>query len=304
MAFLFPGQGSQQPEMLNTLPDHPIVNETIDEASEVLDENVKNLDDVQKLKSNRNVQVCLLIAGVATARMLKSEGVRPDMVAGHSVGAFGAAVTAAVLDFRDALLVVRRRGQWMEEAFPTGYGMGVISGLRKRKVEEILEGESGDNESVYLANMNSIDQFTISGTTEGVGHVLEVMRKEGAWKAERLNVNVPSHCPLMEKVAERLADILKDIPFQPPTVPYAGNRNARALRDTNAIKEDLAESVAHPVRWHDAVSLYYELGARLFLEVLPGRVLTDLNFQSFPTARSLSVCASGWQSAQILINRA
>ncbi|WP_408010097.1 malonate decarboxylase subunit epsilon [Pseudalkalibacillus sp. A8] len=300
VAFLFPGQGSQEPDLISNLPDHPAIRSTIDEASDVLNEDISQLDNVHRLNSNRNVQVCLLVTGVASARVLKSEGVRPDMVAGHSVGAFGSAVIAEVMEFRDALSIVKRRGEWMEEAYPTGYGMGVISGLTKRKVEEIIEKENNEEEPVYLANVNSNDQFTVSGSFLSMDRILEVMRKEGARKAERLNVSVPSHCPLMGPVAEKLDEALKTIPFKNPSIPYAGNRNARPLRDAKAIKEDLASSVAYPVRWHEVISLYYELGARLFVELMPGRVLTDLICQSFPTARSLAVSASGLHSAKML----
>ncbi len=286
--------------MISKLPDHPVIRRIIDEASDVLDEDINQLDNKDRLNSNRNVQVCLLVTGVATARALKAEGVKPDMVAGHSVGAFGSAVVSDALEFRDALSIVKRRGEWMEEAHPTGYGMGVISGLTKRKVEEIIEKEKTEDEPVYLANVNSDDQFTVSGSLSGVDRVLEMMRKEGARKAERLNVNVPSHCPLMGTVAEKLDESLKPIPFKNPSIPYAGNRNARPLRDSQAIKEDLASSVAYPVRWHEVISLYYELGARLFIELMPGRVLADLICQSFPTARSLAVSASGLHSAKML----
>ncbi|SEA35831.1 malonate decarboxylase epsilon subunit [Thalassobacillus cyri] len=303
VAYLFPGQGSQQVNMLHHLPDHPVVQKTLDEASETINESAILLDSESRLQSTVAVQLCLLIAGVSTARVLETLEVKPDMVAGHSVGAFGAAVIAGVMDFKDAVSVVKQRGEWMEQAYPKGYGMGVVAGLPLKQLEEILENHTTGEEDVYFANLNSPDQVTISGSVTAIKRVLASAKEGGARKTEMLNVSVPSHCPLLEPVSENLASTLNQISFHRPTIPYGGNRTARALRDPEAIKDDLAFSVSRSVKWHQATSLFYELGARLFIELPPGRVLTDLSCRAFPSARSISVSDSGLKTAQVLINR-
>jgi malonate decarboxylase epsilon subunit len=300
VAFLFPGQGSQQPGMLHELPDHPVVSGTLEEASAVLDKDVLSFDTDSALSSTTAVQIALLVAGVSTARALKSEGVMADMVAGHSVGAFAAAVIAGALDFRDALSLVKLRGELMENAFPQGYGMSVVIGLDERRLAPLI-GQAG--EPVFIANLNAPDQITIAGSIPGIDAVLAMARAAGAYRAEILRVSVPSHCPLLQHVSGRLARALDEVPFREPAVPYGGNRRARALRDPEAIREDLAMSVSHPVRWHEVTTLFFELGARLFLEMPPGHVLTDLAAAAFPAARSISITNSGLNSAVILTRR-
>lgn len=303
IAFLFPGQGSQQSNMLHALPDHSAVVKTLHEASEVLNENILLWDTDNALKSTVAVQVALLTAGVAAARVLKAEGVEVHMAAGHSVGAFGAAVTANVLDFRDAVALVKLRGELMEQAYPHGHGMGVIIGIQERKMLNIIESASNHGEPVFIANKNSLEQLTISGSIAGIKRILAIAQKEGARKAELLNVSVPSHCALLQSVSSQLALALQKITLRTPDIPYAGNRTARALYDPEAIKEDLALSVSHPVRWHEATSLFYELGARLFIEMPPGHVLTDLAKNAFSAARAVSVSDSGIKTACILAKR-
>jgi malonate decarboxylase epsilon subunit len=303
VVFLFPGQGSQQPNMLHNLPQHPTVSETLDEASEILNENILLWDTKEALKSTVAVQVALLVAGVAAARALATEGAQPDMVAGHSVGAFGAAVVANVIDFRDAVTLVKLRGELMEKAYPQGYGMGVVLGIQERKLVNIVEKNFSNEEPVFIANRNSPDQITISGSIRGIERILALARKEGARKAELLSVNVPSHCRLLHSVSIELAAELKKITFRRPEIPYAGNRTARAYHDPDAIREDLALGVSHPVRWHEATSLLFEMGGRLFIEMPPGRVLTDLAKNAFPTARAVSISDSGIKTPSILVKR-
>jgi len=301
VAFLFPGQGSQRPGMLHDLPDHRAVAATLDEARDVLDADV--LDTDAALASTETIQLALLIAGVATARTLTDQDACPDMVAGHSVGAFAAAVTAGVLDFGDALRLVRLRGKLMDEAYPHGYGMGVVIGLTERRVRDLLEEATTPGAPVFVANVNAPAQITIAGADAGLDAAINLARRAGARKAERLRVPVPSHCPLLDPVAGELARTLAGTPLHTPAVPYASNRGGRALRDAEAIRYDLATSVAHPVRWHDATGLLFELGARLFVEMPPGRVLTDLATAAFPEARAIAVADAGVGSAATLIAR-
>ncbi|MFC7395323.1 malonate decarboxylase subunit epsilon [Scopulibacillus cellulosilyticus] len=302
-AFLFPGQGSQYPGMLHDLPEHSIIEKTVQEASDVLKQDVLLLDTSEQLKSTVAVQICLLVSGVSIVRLLQEESAHPDMAAGHSVGAFGAAVTANVLSFQDALALVKRRGELMEQAYPKGYGMGVVLGMQEKQLSNILCQIHTPENPVYIANLNSSSQMTIAGELSALKKVFEAVKEVGARKVHMLNVSVPSHCPLLKSVSGELSKILDEVSLKHPDIPYAGNRTARPLRTKEAIKEDLASSVSHPVRWHEATTVLFELGARLYVEMIPGRVLTNLAKEAFPEARAVSVSDSGWKTASILIKR-
>ena len=303
VAFLFPGQGSQRPGMLRDLPDHPAVRRTISQASEVLDRDVLELEIPVALASTVGVQLALLVAGTATARVLAEEGGRPDFVAGHSVGAFAAAVAAGALAFSDALRLVDLRARAMERAHPEGYGMGVVVGLDERAVSRLAAEVATPGAPVHAANVNAPLQVGVSGAEESLERVLTLARERGARNAGRLAVPTPSHTPLMAPVAAELAGALGEISINQPDVPYVGNVGGRALRDPEPIREDLARGVERPVRWHDATTLLYELGVRLFVELPPGDVLARLATEAFPGARCVAVDRSGTDSALVLIQR-
>lgn len=302
-AFLFPGQGSQCPNMLHQLPAHPEVAALLQEANEILGGDVLLYDQAEQLQSTVAVQISLFLSGVATARVLRAEDVVPDMAAGHSVGAFAAAVVAGALPFEEALLLVKLRGELMEQAFPQGYGMGVVLGMNERQLTSIVGKLTAPEAPVFVANVNAPDQIVVSGSLSGLERLLATVRTAGARKAKLLNVSVPSHCPLMKQVAAEFAKALEPVSFSNPRIPYAGNFTTRPLRAAQAIREDLANSISSPVRWHEITTLFYEMGARLFIEMLPGHVLTDLAAQTFSGARAISISEKGIRSAVILTER-
>jgi malonate decarboxylase epsilon subunit len=303
VAFLFPGQGSQRPAMLHALPDHAAVASTLDEASMILGQDAYSLDSAMALRSTVAVQLALLIAGIAVARALQAEGVMPNLVAGHSVGAFAAAVTAGALEFRDALSLVRLRGKRMQQAYPHGYGMGVIIGLDERRVAALIAQVNNPTRPVFLANFNAPRQQAIAGSDEGIDAVILLAHTAGARKAERLPVSVPSHCPLMASVAEQLSQTLAQISLHQPRIPYISNRRARILYEAEGIRADLAASIAQPVLWHDVTSILYERGVRLFVELPPNHILTDLAASAFPDARALAVENNRLDTIVTLIQR-
>jgi malonate decarboxylase epsilon subunit len=282
IAFLFPGQGSQVPRMLHSLPDHPVVTQTLDEASDSLRQDVRELDSAEALQSTVSVQLALLTAGIATARALAEEGVKAEAVAGLSVGAFAAAVHSGVLTFPQSIQLVRQRAEMMRGLYPTGYGLAVIVGMTEGQVSALVEKVHTPHAPVYVGNINAPRQIVIAGSDEGMERVLEIARVVGARKAEHLQVSVPSHCPLLEPVAVALRATLAGMTLEQPRLIYVGNVKARALRVAAAVVEDLASNIAHPVRWHDATTVLEELGCRLFLEMPPGHVLSDLARESFP----------------------
>jgi malonate decarboxylase epsilon subunit len=287
-AYLFPGQGAQTPGFLHRLPAHPVVKQTSDEATEALGIDVLKLDTAEALLSTRNVQLSVLVAGVAVTRALAYEGMRVDAAAGLSVGAFGAAVACGALGFADALALVKIRGECMEQAHPKGYGMAAIVGLDERQVAAILEQAGGANAQVYLANINAPTQFVVSGADLALEAAMKLARERGARRAERIAVSTPSHSPLLHAVSERLAAAMRTVEFHTPQRPYVSNRRARVVRDAEGVREDLILNVENVVRWHDSVTVLYELGVRLFVEPPPGQALTRLAQEAFPMARAIA----------------
>jgi malonate decarboxylase epsilon subunit len=289
IAFLFPGQGSQFPGMLHHLLDHPEVERTLDEVSSVLRSDVRDLDSDAALESSVSVQLALLTSGVATARTLIEKGAEPSVVCGLSVGAFAAAVVADVLSLEDAVGLVKLRAEKMIELYPNGYGLSAIIGLSESQVASIVQAGATQQEPVFLANINAPLQIVIAGSESGMERVLDQARRRGARKAERLPVSVPSHCPLLQPVADLLQDRFSSLRLRKPKLTYIGNVNARAMRSPEPIASDLANNIAHGVRWHDATTVARELGCSLFLEMPPGHVLTDLAKENLPGVNALPV---------------
>jgi malonate decarboxylase epsilon subunit len=281
-AILFPGQGSQTPQMLHDLVRHPAVDETLLEVSEVLGLDVRKLDTPEALQSSVSVQLAILTAGVATARALQQSGLEPLAVVGLSVGAFSAAVVADSISLSDAVRLVRSRAEQMEQLYPTGYGLSAIVGLSERQVAQLVEAENSAEHPVFVGNINAPSQVVIAGSNEGMERVLQKVRVHGARKAERLDVAVPSHCSLLQPVADSLRNQLQSISVRDPKPIYLANVNARAVRTAQGVAKDLADNIAHGVRWHDATTVAQELGCELFLEVPPGCTLSDLAQENLP----------------------
>jgi malonate decarboxylase epsilon subunit len=273
---LFPGQGSQQTQMLHDLVCHPAVDETLSEVSAVLDLDVRTLDSPKALQSAVSVQLAILVAGVATARALQQRGCEPLAVAGLSVGAFTAAVAAASISLSDAVRLVRSRAEQMEQLYPVGYGLSAIVGLSETQVAKLVDAVGTEEHPVFVGNINAPRQIVIAGSNEGMERVLQQARIRGARKAERLDVPVPSHCSLLQPVAESLRKQLQLISVKDPKPIYLANVNARAVRTAQGVSNDLADNIAHGVRWNDATNVAQELGCELFLEVPPGHTLSDL----------------------------
>jgi malonate decarboxylase epsilon subunit len=282
IAYLFPGQGAQRAGFLHAL-EHPEAVATISEASDILKQDILALDSEIALHSTVAVQIALVTAGIATARALSKEGIEADAVAGLSVGAYGAAVVSGAIDFADALTLVQLRARLMETAYPSGYGMLAIVGLSEQQVGRLL------NDEAYLGNLNAPRQIVVAGSDEGLEHVRQRALEQGARKAERLAMNVPSHCILLEKAAQELSQAANKITFHPPRIPYIGNRGARVLREADAIRQDLATNLRYPVRWHESTIALSELGTRVFVEMPPGRTLTQLASEALPDIATIAI---------------
>jgi len=289
VAFLFPGQGSQVPGLLHTLPQHGSVRGALEEAREFLGRDVLELDTAAALQSTAPVQLALVISGVAVARALIAEGVEPTAVAGLSAGAFSAAVISGVLKFTDALRLIRQRAEMMSSLYPRGYGLAVIIGLTEDQVMDITRQVGSATDPLYISNVNAPRQIGIAGSDQAMANALALARSRGARKAIRLRVSVPSHCPLLEPVAEALKKELAGIALEKPRIIYVGNITGRALRSAEAIAEDVCGNVAHAIRWHESTAVLEELGCRTFLEMPPGHVLSDLAREAFKEVRPIAI---------------
>ena len=289
--------------MLHSLPDHPVVARTLDEAASILECDIRKLDSESALGSTVLVQMALLISSVAVSRLLESEGAPPEVVGGLSVGAFGAAVTSGVLPFDAALPIVRLRGELMESAHPEGYGMAAIIGLSEKQVAALVHQVSTRDLPLFVAGVNAPRQIVVSGSDAALKAISERARPAGATKVLRLKVSVPSHCALLEKQAERLASAMAGIKLSPQQTLYVDSRSGRELWNAESIREDLSTNMAHPVRWHDVASVMCEREVRLFVELPPGRVLTALVAAAFPEARAVACAETRIDSICALVRR-
>lgn len=296
--FTFPGQGAQYPGMLHALPDDAAVTHALAEAADVLGYDPLVLDTAGALASTRAVQLCLLIASVAMARSLAARGALPDMVAGFSIGEYAAAVVAGALNYADAVYLVARRGELMEQAYPAGYGMAAIIGLELAQLEPLLAQVHGAATPVYVANLNAPRQIAIAGSETGLHAVMALALAQGASKAQRLAVSVPSHCPLLEGAAIDMVAAFEGVVVRRPSLVYLSSSAARALFDPARIRDSLAANMAQRVQWTSTVRLAWERGARLALEMPPGSVLTRLTAPDFTDG--VAACCDGNRGDSLL----
>ncbi|MHA3054308.1 malonate decarboxylase subunit epsilon [Acinetobacter sp. ANC 4633] len=273
--WVYPGQGVQKPNMLHDLPQDDVVQHYLARASAVLGQDVLTLDTPEALQSTRAVQLCLLIAGVASSQQLLQKQLKPDYVAGLSIGAWAAAVVAEVLSFEDALRLVALRGELMQNAYPTGYGMTAIIGTSRTQVEHWVAEVQQQLGQVYVANINAANQIVISGADSAMQQVATLAQQQGVM-AKRLQVSVPSHCELLEQQAHTLAQAMQEVEFKTAKIRYLSSSTARLMLSAVQIRQDLARNMACVVEWESTLQAAWERGVRLQLELLPGTVLTGL----------------------------
>jgi malonate decarboxylase epsilon subunit len=276
VAFVYPGQGAQRPGMLSDLPCVPEVDQTLAEAGRLIPGGIGTLDSPASLTQTGPAQLALLVSGVAATRALAARGAAPDIVAGHSVGAFAAAVAAGALQFSEAITAVTHRARRMAELFPHGYGMLAVSGLREEELGKIAEQVTAEGHPAWLANVNSIDQMVLTGTNAALDRGRELARARGARRADRLEVAVPSHAPILEPVSAELRSLLCGRAARALTARYVTISTARPATTSADVLDDLTVSVSRTLRWRDAFGVITELGTRFVLQLPPGRVLVDL----------------------------
>jgi malonate decarboxylase epsilon subunit len=301
--FTFPGQGAQRPGMLHRLPDHPEVARTLADTRQASGQDPLQLDTPAALASSMAVQICLLVAGVAMARTLAALGGRPGMVAGLSIGAYPAAVSAGALDYPDAVRLVARRGELMDSAYPSGYGMAAVVGLNQQQLEPLIAQVHAAASPVYLANLNAAQQFVIAGADAALDAVMQRALAHGASKAERLAVSVPSHCELFDDAAAQMRAAFAGIEVRRPQIPFLSSSAARPLYEPARIADDLANNMARQVHWADTARLAWERGARLAVEMPSGSVLTGLTAPVFTEGHAIACENTAIETVLALIKR-
>jgi malonate decarboxylase epsilon subunit len=312
LAFLFPCQGSQRPGMLSLLPANELKERYLAIASEVIGYEIEELESQWALAGTEATQIALYLAGVIGSETLQRMGVRPLYCAGHSIGAFAAAVSCGALDFAAGLEIVRRRAALMQTAFSTGYEMGVIVGIDEMSCGRMITELASTGREIFLSSINGRHQIVVTGKIEDVEAAFAVARLSGACKAERLNVATTSHCALLSDIAKELRRLFSSVIIRDPGIPYVANRNGKILSDGQEIWEDLMSCLEFPVRWYDMSTALVEAGVSIFVEMPPGRVLSSLVRNAFPWARSYAVddhnaawvgqlarYLSGWEAAAV-----
>ncbi|MDN7141176.1 ACP S-malonyltransferase [Pseudomonas sp. JQ170] len=282
LAFVFPGQGSQSLGMLAELgAQYPLVIDTFREASEALGYDLWALTQngpEEQLNQTDKTQPAILTASIALWRLWLAEGgARPAFVSGHSLGEYSALVAAGSLSLADAVRLVERRGQLMQEAVPAGQGaMAAILGLDDADVVAVC-AEAAQGEVVSAVNFNSPGQVVIAGAKAAVERAMEACKAKGAKRALPLPVSVPSHCELMRPAAERFAESVNAIEWKAPQIPLVQNVSAAVAADLDTLKRDLLEQLFKPVRWVECVQTLAANGAVQLVECGPGKVLAGLN---------------------------
>ncbi|MDB6047935.1 MAG: fabD 2 [Pseudomonas sp.] len=278
---VFPGQGAQYPQMLHQLPEQALIRQCLIEASDELGEDAWALDSAEALVNTRAVQLCLLIAGVACARLLIERSAAPTYVAGLSVGAYPAAVIAGALDFADAVRLVALRGTLMQNAYPSGFGMTAILGLDQTTVEALITEVHSTETPLYLANINADAQMVVAGSDIAMAQIAELAKAHGAAAVKRLAVSVPSHCALLEQPASALAEAFATVSMRAPAVRYLSGSTARLIMTADKLRDDLTYNMCRVIDWRSTVQTAYERGVRLQIELPPGTVLTGLGRKAF-----------------------
>jgi [acyl-carrier-protein] S-malonyltransferase len=280
IAFVFPGQGAQYAGMGREIAENfSTARDVFDEADAALDFPISRLcfeGPETDLKLTENTQPAILATSYALFRVLEQRGVRPDFVAGHSLGEYSALVAAGALKLGDAAALVRRRGRYMQEAVPVGVGaMAALLGLDLPAVQSVCE-RAAQGQVVSPANLNSPGQIAIAGNREAVERALTIAKEAGAKRAILLEVSAPFHCALMMPAEVRLSEDLDRCSFSDLRYSLVTNVDAKVIRTGSEARSALKRQVSRPVRWQEIVQRLLDEGVRTFVEVGPGRVLLGL----------------------------
>lgn len=276
IAFVFPGQGAQYVGMGEELvKEYEVAKQVFEEASSAIGYDMEELcfrSTVEELKQTEKTQPSILTTSIAIYKVLLEKGIKAEAVAGLSLGEYSALVASEVIDFKEAVKVVKQRGKYMQEEVPIGVGtMAAILGLESKDVEYACNEVEG---VVEPANYNCPNQLVIAGEVKAVEAAVEICKAKGAKKAVILPVSAPFHSSMLKGAGEKLAVELNDIKFSELKYPLVANVTADFIKDHNDVKDLLINQVSSPVLWENSVKRMIDEGYNTFIEVGPGKALS------------------------------
>ena len=292
IAFIFPGQGAQFVGMGKDLYENfPVAKNLFDEADDALGYSIKKIcfeGSEDDLKLTANTQPAILVVSVIISEILKSEGIVPEVAGGHSLGEYSALVTADSIKFSDAVVLVHKRGTFMQEAVPVGEGsMAAIIGLDEKVIVDACE-KASEVAEVQAVNFNCPGQIVIAGKVQGVEKAVEILQSLGARKSVILPVSAPFHSTLMKPAAIKLSAELDKIQINDAKFPVAANFNGELENSADEIKSNLVSQADNPVKWIDCVKSMQNFGAEIFVECGPGKTLSNFNRRIDKKIKSLN----------------
>jgi len=299
LAFVFPGQGSQEIGMgKDLIENHKEANELVNEANIALKDEGTDLKKLclegpeEELIKTINAQPAMLTISIILYELLKKNNINPGIVAGHSLGEYSALVAASSIEFKEAVRLVRKRGQYMQTSIPLGTGsMAAIISLQKDKIEELIKKASKFG-TIEIANYNSPYQIVVSGRSEAIKELLILGEEEEEINIIPLKVSAPFHSSLMRKAKENLASYIENVNIQDPQIPVICNVTADYVKTKEEVKDALIEQMTHPIRWVDIIKKMNSEGINCFIEVGSGNVLKKLIKQILPKAKVYNVSDS------------
>jgi [acyl-carrier-protein] S-malonyltransferase len=278
LAFVFSGQGAQYVGMGKQIAEsYKASDDIFNEATEALGFDMKKMvfeSDDETLKITENTQPAIVTTSIALLQPLLEKGIKPDVVAGLSLGEYSAHVAAGTVSFKDAVKLVKKRGKYMQEAVPVGVGtMAAILGLENQVVIDAckIASEAG---VVEPANFNCPGQIVVAGSVAGVEKLIELAKEKGAKRAMLLPVSAPFHCSLLKPAGEKLKTELENISLKDMKIPVVSNVTAEYILDKTKVKELLINQVSNPVLWENCINAMLEDGVDTFVEIGPGKVLS------------------------------
>lgn len=294
LAFVFPGQGAQTVGMgKDFCAQYEVAKKLFAQADEALGYSIRQMcfeGPEEDLKLTANTQPAILTMSVIANEILKEHGLQPDVTGGHSLGEYSALVAADVLDFQDAVVLVHKRGQFMQEAVPVGQGgMAAIIGLADEVIVDACEKATKTAGEVQAVNFNCPGQTVIAGTTKGVEAAVETLKAAGAKKAVILPVSAPFHSTLMKPAAEKLAAELDKVQIRDAKIPVVSNFTGELETKADEIKANLVAQADHPVKWIACVNTMSAFGADTFVEAGPGKTLCGFNRRIDKSLKSMNV---------------